>query len=168
MTVGQNVALPLEMQTEQDPETIDIIVSMKLDWVGLLHRKDNLPSEISGGQQKRAGLARAIALDPRVVFYDEPSAGLDPIATTQIDERITDMKAKLGMTNVVVTHVMESVQRIADHIVMLDRGTVLLNGTLRDLMDCKTEKVRKFVRGETDVLTGAGGEVPQFVRDLLM
>lgn len=167
MTVGQNVALPISFHTKLDADTIDIMVKIKLEQVGLLHAKDRLPAEISGGMQKRAGLARAIALEPKVVFYDEPSAGLDPIATTQIDELINQLKDTMGMTNVVVTHVMESVQRIADKVLMLDRGQVILYGTLDDLLNSDNPKIQRFVRGETEGLAAEGSN-ESFVRDLLM
>jgi phospholipid/cholesterol/gamma-HCH transport system ATP-binding protein len=168
MTVGQNVSLPIEAHTKLDPETIEIMVKVKLEQVRLLPAMNRLPSEISGGMQKRAGLARAIALDPQIVFYDEPSAGLDPIATAVIDELITDLKKQMRMTNVVVTHVMESVQRIADHIVMLDKGRILLNGSLRDLLDATDPKIAGFVRGQTDQLAGEKEAFSEFVNDLLM
>ncbi|MCA9319775.1 MAG: ATP-binding cassette domain-containing protein, partial [Planctomycetes bacterium] len=167
MTVGENVALPIGMHTKQAPETIEIMVKVKLEQVGLRHAFDRLPAEISGGMQKRAALARAIALDPKIVFYDEPSAGLDPIATAVIDDLINDLKEKMGMTNVVVTHVMESVRRIADKIVMLDKGKIVLYGTLDDLLSSTDPRVVKFVNGETDALTG-GEDNQRFVADLLM
>lgn len=168
MTVGENVALPIEAHTKLDPQTIDIMVRVKLEQVGLSDAYDRLPSEISGGMQKRAGLARAIALDPEIVFYDEPSAGLDPIATAVVDELINDMKKKMGMTNIVVTHVMESVRRIADRIIMLDRGHVLLDGTLDDLLGSDDPRIQSFVKGETEQLVGDSTAFDRFVSDLLM
>ncbi len=168
MTVGQNVGLPIGFHTKQAAETIDIMVKVKLEQVGLLDAKDRLPAEISGGMQKRAGLARAVALDPKIVFYDEPSAGLDPIATAVIDELINDFKTKMGMTNVVVTHVMESVRRIADKIVMLDKGKVILYGTLDDLLNSTDPKIVNFVNGEIDGQGGDDEAQRRFVSDLLM
>lgn len=168
MTVGENVALPISFHTKQARETIDIMVKVKLEQVGLGHAYDRLPAEISGGMQKRAALARAIALDPKIVFYDEPSAGLDPIATAVIDELINDLKKKMGMTNIVVTHVMESVNRIADKVVMLDKGKVILYGTLQDLLDSEDPRVKTFVKGETDHLAGDTDRQQAFVDDLLM
>ena len=168
MTVGQNVALPLEAHTKNTTTENDIIVTIKLEQVGLRGARDRLPSEISGGMQKRVGLARAIALDPKIVFYDEPSAGLDPIATSNIDQLINDLKDGYGMTNVVVTHVMESVQRIADKIIMLDKGQVLLAGTLDDLMSSDDPKVRRFVRGEVDILEPGGAEYLEYLDDLMI
>ncbi|MAG58862.1 MAG: ABC transporter ATP-binding protein [Planctomycetes bacterium] len=122
MSIADNVALPIGYHTKLDADTIETMVKMKLYQVDLLHAADRRPSAISGGMQKRAAVARALALDPKILFYDEPSAGLDPIATTRIDELINKLKTTMRMTNVVVTHVMESVQRIADHIIMLDKG----------------------------------------------
>ena len=168
MTVGENVALPIGMHTKQNPATIDIMVKMKLEQVGLRDAYDRLPSEISGGMQKRAALARAIALDPKIVFHDEPSAGLDPIATAVIDELINDLKKQMGMTNVVVTHVMESVRRIADKIVMLDKGKVILYGTLDDLLNSDDPRIVKFVNGETEGLAGEDDASVRFLNDLMI
>ena len=113
MSIADNVALPIGYHTKLDADTIETMVKMKLYQVDLLHAADRRPSAISGGMQKRAAVARALALDPKILFYDEPSAGLDPIATTRIDELINKLKTTMRMTNVVVTHVMESVQRFA-------------------------------------------------------
>ena len=168
LTVAQNVALLISMHTKIEAATIDIMVMLKLEQVGIRHAGDRLPSEISGGMQKRAGLARAIALDPKIVFYDEPSAGLDPIATTVIDELINDLKTKMGMTNVVVTHVMESVRRIADKVIMLDKGQLILNGTLDDLLNSKDERIVRFVNGEVQRPDVQGEEYQRFINDLLM
>ncbi|HUS91217.1 MAG TPA: ABC transporter ATP-binding protein, partial [Phycisphaerae bacterium] len=125
MTVGQNVALPLREHTDLDADTIDIIVRIKLELVGLREAMDLMPAEISGGMKKRAGLARAIALDPEILFYDEPSAGLDPVTSAEIDQLIMDLSGKLGVTSVVVTHEMDSAFRIADRMAMLDKGLML-------------------------------------------
>ena len=168
MTIGQNVSLPIGFHTKLDAATIDIMVKVKLEQVGLSHAYDRLPAEISGGMQKRAALARSIALDPKIVFYDEPSAGLDPIATAVIDELINDLKTKMGMTNVVVTHVMESVRRIADKIVMLDKGRVVLYGTLNDLLESTDPNIVRFVNGETGRGENEEAAYKDFVNDLLM
>ena len=125
MTLAENVALPIEFHTKLDEEVIDAMVKIKLNQVGLREAAEKRPSEISGGMLKRAAIARALARDPKILFYDEPSAGLDPISTTRIDVLINELKNVMKITNVVVTHVMESVRRIADHVVMLDRGRVL-------------------------------------------
>ncbi len=125
MTVAQNVALPLQEHTDLDPDIIDIQVKIKLELVGLREHADKFPAQISGGMKKRAGLARALALDPRVLFYDEPSAGLDPVTSAEIDRLIIDLSKKIGVTSVVVTHEMDSAFAIADRMAMLDKGRML-------------------------------------------
>ncbi|MHC4448296.1 MAG: ABC transporter ATP-binding protein [Planctomycetota bacterium] len=168
MTVGENVALPLEHHTRLDRDTIATVVKIKLHQVDLLHAADLRPAEISGGMQKRAAVARALALDPKILCYDEPSAGLDPIATTRIDQLINRLKTTMGMTNVVVTHVMESVQRIADRVVMLDKGRVILDGDLDRLAASDDPRVRQFRTGELDG-PAYGTTAPQdYLKDLLL
>jgi phospholipid/cholesterol/gamma-HCH transport system ATP-binding protein len=125
MTVSENVALPLIEHSYVVPSIIDIVVTMKLQQVKMLAHRHKMPSQLSGGQKKRAGLARATALDPEILFYDEPSAGLDPVTSCAIDELMMDLSKKLHVTSVVVTHEMDSAFRIADRMVMLDRGRVL-------------------------------------------
>jgi len=129
MTLAENVALPLVEHSFVDPSIIDIVVTLKLQQVRMLAHRDKLPSQLSGGQKKRAGLARATALDPEILFYDEPSAGLDPVTSAAIDELIMDLSKKLRVTSVVVTHEMDSAFRIADRMVMLEKGRVLKIGT---------------------------------------
>ncbi|HRX85141.1 MAG TPA: ATP-binding cassette domain-containing protein, partial [Phycisphaerae bacterium] len=107
-------------------------VTLKLQQVKMLPHRDKMPAQLSGGQKKRAGLARATALDPEILFYDEPSAGLDPVTSTAIDDLIIDLSHKLQVTSVVVTHEMDSAFRIADRMVMLDKGRVLRVGTRAD------------------------------------
>ena len=128
MTVAENVALPLQEHSYVDPSVIDIVVTLKLQQVRMLEHRDKLPSQLSGGQKKRAGLARATALDPEILFYDEPSAGLDPVTSAAIDELMMDLSKKLNVTSVVVTHEMDSAFRIADRMVMLEKGRVLKIG----------------------------------------
>ncbi len=158
MTVGENVALPLKEHTNLDADTIDIMVRMKLELVGLRHAMNLMPAEISGGMKKRAGLARAIALDPEILFYDEPSAGLDPVTSAEIDQLMMDLSRKLGVTSVVVTHEMDSAFRIADRMAMLDCGRVLMVGkreefeAIRDgrpTGDENTDLIRQFLRGDS-------------------
>ena len=168
MSIAENVALPLEHHSRQDPETVALVVKIKLQQVDLLHAADRLPSEISGGMIKRAAVARALALDPRVMFYDEPSAGLDPIATARIDRLINRLKESMGMTSVVVTHEMESVRRIADHVVLLDRGTILLDGSLDDLLSSSEPRVRQFVEGDVEALSAESATLHAYHRDLLL
>ncbi|MFW6146181.1 MAG: ABC transporter ATP-binding protein [Planctomycetota bacterium] len=158
MTVADNVALPLREHADLDEATIEIIVKLKLELVNLREAADRMPAEISGGMTKRAGLARAIALDPELLFYDEPSSGLDPVTAAEIDQLIADLTGKLGVTSVVVTHDMDSAFRIADRMLMLDRGRVLKIGAreafvaLRDApaaADPTTELIRQFLRGDS-------------------
>jgi len=159
MTVGENVALPLREHTNLDEQTIEIMVKIKLEQVGLREAVDLMPAEISGGMKKRAGLARAIALDPEILFYDEPSAGLDPVTSAEIDQLIIDLSRKLGVTSVVVTHEMDSAFRVADRMAMLDRGKMLKVGSraefeaLRDGPPTGREDldlIRQFLRGDSE------------------
>ncbi len=159
LTVGENVALLLQEHTNLNESTIEIMVKIKLELVGLREHADKMPAQISGGMKKRAGLARAIALDPQILFYDEPSAGLDPVTSAQIDQLIIDLTRKLHVTSVVVTHEMDSAFTIADRMCMLDNGRILKTGSrlefeaLRDsdLAKLKSEQdrlVRQFLRGD--------------------
>ena len=157
MTVGQNVALPLQEHTDLDADTIDIIVRIKLELVGLREAMNLMPAEISGGMKKRAGLARAIALDPEILFYDEPSAGLDPVTSAEIDQLIMDLAGKLGVTSVVVTHEMDSAFRIADRMAMLDKGRMLKVAPRAEFEairagpvtgDDTIDLIRQFLRGD--------------------
>jgi phospholipid/cholesterol/gamma-HCH transport system ATP-binding protein len=150
MTVGENVALPLREHTDLPDETIDIMVKIKLELVGLRRHTDKMPGELSGGMKKRAGLARAIALDPKILFYDEPSAGLDPVTSHEIDLLIRDLNRKLGVTSVVVTHEMDSAFRIADRMVLLDQGKFIISGTPDEMRDSTDPLVRQFVHGLID------------------
>ncbi len=150
MSVADNVALPLRTHTDLADETIDIMVKIKLELVGLRDDAAKMPSELSGGMKKRAGLARAIALDPKILFYDEPSAGLDPVTSHQIDNLIMDLNGKLGVTSVVVTHEMDSAFRIADRMVLLDRGKFIISGTPDELHNSTDPLVRQFVHGDTE------------------
>jgi phospholipid/cholesterol/gamma-HCH transport system ATP-binding protein len=147
MTVGQNVALPLREHTDLPEETIEIMVKIKLELVGLRPHADKMPAQLSGGMKKRAGLARAIALDPKILFYDEPSAGLDPVTSTEIDQLIIDLNDKLGVTSVVVTHEMDSAFRIADRMVLLDRGKFIAAGSPQEMKTSDNPIVHQFVYG---------------------
>ncbi|MCH7814841.1 MAG: ATP-binding cassette domain-containing protein [Planctomycetes bacterium] len=128
LTLAENVALPLQEHSHVDPSVIDLVVTLKLQQVKMLPHRDKLPAQLSGGQRKRAGLARATALDPEILFYDEPSAGLDPVTSTAIDGLMMDLSKKLQVTSVVVTHEMDSAFRIADRMVILEQGRVLRLG----------------------------------------
>ncbi len=148
VTVGENVALPLREHTDLSPEIIDIIVKIKLELVGLTGFEKFFPHQISGGMKKRVALARAIALDPKIVFYDEPGAGLDPITASMIDQLILDLSRKLKITSVVVTHEMKSAFRIADQMIVLHRGKVLAQGTPGEIKETADPYVRQFIFGE--------------------
>lgn len=147
MTVAENVALPLREHSELPEETIEIMVKIKLELVGLREHSDKMPSELSGGMKKRAGLARALSLDPKVLFYDEPSAGLDPVTSAEIDQLIINLNKQLGVTSVVVTHEMDSAFRIADRMVLLDRGKFVISGTPQEMRDSKDPLVYQFING---------------------
>ncbi|HPO15757.1 MAG TPA: ABC transporter ATP-binding protein [Candidatus Hydrogenedentes bacterium] len=150
MTVGDNVALPLREYGNMDEPLIQAVVRMKLGLVGLADMAHLMPDELSGGMRKRAGLARAIALDPPLVYFDEPSAGLDPIMACGLDELILDLRRMLGITFVIVTHELDSIRKIADRILMLDRGTVIFDGTMEDVERTETERVRQFFERRPD------------------
>jgi phospholipid/cholesterol/gamma-HCH transport system ATP-binding protein len=169
MNVADNVALPLREHTDLPEETIEIMVKIKLELVGLREHADKMPAQLSGGMKKRAGLARAIALDPRILFYDEPSAGLDPVTSAEIDQLIIDLNVKLGVTSVVVTHEMDSAFRVADRMVLLDRGRFVAAGTPDEMRDSTDPLVRQFVHGLTEgPLTDrrrAGGYEDDLLRD---
>ncbi len=132
MSVAENVALPLREHSTVEQAIIDIVVTLKLQQVHMLPHREKMPSQLSGGQKKRAALARATVLDPEILYYDEPSAGLDPVTSAAIDELIIDLSKKLNVTSIVVTHEMDSAFRIADRMVMLDRGRVLKIGTVEE------------------------------------
>jgi len=150
MTVGENVALPMHEHTDLDDSIIDIMVKMKLELVGLRDFGDLMPAQVSGGMKKRVGLARAIALDPEIIFYDEPSAGLDPIVAGVIDMLIMDLSKKLGVTSVVVTHDMNSAFKIADRMFMLYQGRVVAQGTAQEIRNSADPVVQQFITGAPD------------------
>lgn len=150
LSVGENVALPLREHTRLDDDIVRIIVKVKLELVGLTGFENLMPHQISGGMKKRVALARAIALDPKIVFYDEPGAGLDPITASVIDHLILDLTKKLHMTSVVVTHEMKSAFRIADRILVLHRGRVIAAGTPSEIQHSDHPYVNQFIRGEID------------------
>ena len=144
MTVGDNVALSLREHTELEDSTIKIMTRMKLDQVGLAGFEDFMPSQLSGGMKKRAALARSIAMDPDILFCDEPSAGLDPIVAVGIDQLILKLKKAFNMTIVVVTHELESVFLIADRVALLDGGKIIALGTVEELKQSGNDKVQQF------------------------
>jgi phospholipid/cholesterol/gamma-HCH transport system ATP-binding protein len=154
MSVGQNIMLPLREHTDLDPQTMAIMARMKLGAVDLAGFEDLMPSQLSGGMVKRAALARAIIMDPRILFCDEPSAGLDPVVASAIDDLILRLRDALGMTIVVVTHELESAFRIADRITVLDKGEILFVGTVDELRAHKSERIQNLLnrRSEEEIL----------------
>ena len=161
MTVGDNVALPLREHTKLEESTIDIILRLKLEQVGLAGFEYYMPSQLSGGMKKRAAVARALAMDPEVLFFDEPSAGLDPIIAAGIDQLILELKSAFRMTIVVVTHELASAYLIADRMVLIDKGNVVAIGTKEEMRSSSQPRVRQFldrvaepeVSRESDYLT---------------
>jgi len=160
MTVGENVALPLHEHTKLEESTIEIILRLKLDQVGLSGFENYMPAQLSGGMKKRAAVARALAMDPEILFFDEPSAGLDPIIAAGVDELILDLKRAFHMTIIVVTHELASAFLIADRMVLIDKGNVVAIGTTDEMRASAHPRVRQFldriaepaVSGELDYL----------------
>jgi len=145
MTVGENVAMPLRELTRLDENTIRIMSRMKLELVNLGGFQDLMPAELSGGMVKRAGLARATVMDPKLLFFDEPSAGLDPSVSAELDELILKLRDAMGMTIVVVTHELDSVFRIADRISVLDRGRMAFTGAPEDVWHAENPAVQDLL-----------------------
>lgn len=159
MSIADNVALPMRELTDLPDDLIQLQVKMKLEAVGLREHADKFPAQISGGMKKRAGLARALALDPKILFYDEPSAGLDPVTSAEIDQLILTLTKKLGVTSVVVTHEMDSAFTIADRMVMLDKGRCLKIAPRQDY-----ERIRTATREEAAMMSEDDRIVRQFIR----
>ena len=168
MTVGENVALPLREHTRLEDSTIEIILRLKLEQVGLEGFEYYAPSQLSGGMKKRAALARALGLAPEILFFDEPSAGLDPIIAAGIDELILHLKRAFRMTIIVVTHELASAFLIADRMLLIDRGNVVALGTPEEMRSSKQPRVRQFldrvpepeISGEMDYLQMLTAERP--------
>lgn len=151
LSVGQNVALPLKEHNHKLTSTeANEIVREKLALVGLEGVEERMPSEISGGMKKRVGLARAIVHNPQVILYDEPTSGLDPVMSNQINDLITSLQKKLGVTSICVTHDMESAYRIADRIGMMHGGQIIEEGTPDDIRNTQNPYVRQFIEGHTE------------------
>jgi phospholipid/cholesterol/gamma-HCH transport system ATP-binding protein len=150
MSVGENVALPLHEHTNLEDSTIQIMTRIKLEQVGLSGFESFAPSQLSGGMKKRAGIARALAMDPEILLFDEPSAGLDPIIAAGIDELILKLKHAFRMTIVVVTHELTSAFLIADRIVVLDRGSILAHGTPDEIRHSTLPRVQQFLGRQPD------------------
>src|SRR5216110_3626122 len=145
MTVGENVALPLREHTKLEDSTIEIILRLKLDQVGLSGFEDYMPSQLSGGMKKRAAVARALAMDPEILFFDEPSAGLDPIIAAGVDQLLLKLKEAFGITIIVVTHELASAFLIADRMVLIDKGNVVAIGPAEEMRSSTHPRVRQFL-----------------------
>ena len=163
MSVGGNVALPLREHTKLEESTIDIMTKIKLELVGLGGFEAFMPSELSGGMKKRAGLARAMAMDPEMIFYDEPSAGLDPIVAAGLDMLIRKMQSTFNLTSVVVTHEMSSVELIADRVCFLKNGEVVALGTREEIAASDHPFVRQFLARHPD---DEGSDQEDYLRSL--
>lgn len=150
MTVGENIMLPLYEHTELDRKTMEIMARLKMEVVGLAGFENLMPAELSGGMIKRAALARAIIMDPRLLFCDEPSAGLDPVVSSQIDDLILRLRDAMGMTIVVVTHELESAFKIADRICVLDKGDIIAVGTVAEIRAHPNERVQNLLNRRTE------------------
>jgi phospholipid/cholesterol/gamma-HCH transport system ATP-binding protein len=145
MTVGENVALPLREHTKLEDSTIEIMVRLKLEQVVLAGFEYYMPSQLSGGMKKRAAVARALAMDPEILFFDEPSAGLDPIIAAGIDQLILELKQAFRMTIIVVTHELASAYLIADRMVLIDKGHVVAIGTTAEMRASTQPRLRQFL-----------------------
>lgn len=145
MSVGENVALPLREHTKMTEDEIQDRVKERLEWVGLKNVEEMKPSSLSGGMKKRVGLARAIAMDPRFILYDEPTTGLDPIMSAVIDHLIRDLQRRMGITSIVVTHDMASATEVGDRVAMLVNGKIAYTGTPQDMLVTRDPMVRQFV-----------------------
>jgi phospholipid/cholesterol/gamma-HCH transport system ATP-binding protein len=145
LTVGENIALPLLEHTALEPSTVEVMVRIKLEQVGLSGFEHFSPSQLSGGMKKRAAFARAIALDPELLYFDEPSAGLDPITAAGIDDLILSLKRAYSITMVVVTHELASAFLIADRMILIDRGNIAAMGTGEEIRNSQHPRVRQFL-----------------------
>ena len=145
MSVGENVAFPLRERGGLDENTIRIMTRLKLEVVNLGGFQDLMPSQLSGGMVKRAALARAIVMDPSLLFFDEPSAGLDPVVSAELDDLILRLRDAMRMTMIVVTHELESAYKIADTITILDQGRVLMTGSVDEVRNSANERVQDLL-----------------------
>ncbi len=169
LTIAENVALPLREHTDLPAEVIAEAVRLKLALVELSHAEHLLPSELSGGMRKRAALARAMALDPQILFCDEPSAGLDPLTSAELDELILRLKDRFGMAVVVVTHELASIEKISDEVLMLSGGKVIADGPLAEVKRADQPEIRAFfgrvaageMRREQSALEALEGDFPK-------
>lgn len=150
LTVGENIAFPLKEAGMKDPKKIGQRVTEALEIVRLPGQESKMPSDLSGGMRKRVALARAVVERPDCVLYDEPHAGLDPVTADSIDHLIKELQRDHGITNIVITHEMRSVFRIADHVIFMEGGTVYWRGAPQEMLDCGDAKLRNFVEGNSE------------------
>ncbi|MBI4183440.1 MAG: ABC transporter ATP-binding protein [Proteobacteria bacterium] len=153
MTVGENIMLALREHTDLDERTMRIMARMKLEVVGLAGFEGLMPSELSGGMTKRAAFARAIIMDPKLLFCDEPSAGLDPIVAAELDDLILKLRDALGITIVVVTHELESALKIADRLIVLDRGEILMVGSVEEVRASPNPRIQNLLNRRSEEAT---------------
>ena len=142
MTLIDNIELPLKQNTQLDSSTIRIMSRMKLEMMAIADAEDLMPSELSGGMLKRAGLARAMVMDPEILFFDEPSSGLDPVTSAELDEQILGLRSALGITIIAITHDLESALKVADRILVLNEGQILEIGTVNEIRNSRNESVQ--------------------------
>ena len=145
MSIGENVQLPLREHTHLDEKTMEIMARMKLEVVNLGGFEKLMPAELTGGMIKRAAVARAIVMDPKLMFFDEPSAGLDPVVSAELDELILNLRDAMKMTIVVVTHELESAFKIADRITVLDQGNILMTDTVENIKNSDNERIQSLL-----------------------
>lgn len=150
MSVGENIMLPLTEHTKLDRQTMEIMMRMKLEVVDLAGFEDLMPAELSGGMIKRAALARAVVMDPKILFCDEPSAGLDPVVSASIDELLLRLRDAMHMSIVVITHELDSAFKIADRITILDRGKVLMVGSVAEVKASDNERIQNILHRRTE------------------
>ena len=168
MTVGENIMLPLREHTRLDARTMRIMARMKMEVVNLGGFEDLMPAELSGGMIKRAAFARAIIMDPQILFCDEPSAGLDPVVAATIDQLILDLRAAFNMTIVVVTHELESAFAIADRICVLDQGEIRIIGTVDEVRNCHDTRVQALLnRTAEDTVMDPDSYLERLTGDIL-
>ncbi len=166
MTIAENIELPLREFTDLPPETRRIMARIKLGMVGLEDAMDRLPSQLSGGMIKRAALARALAMDPDIVLFDEPSAGLDPITSAEIDRLVLRLKKAFDVTLVVVTHELESAFTIADRIALSHQGRFLITGTPAELRSCEDSRVQDFLHRRPRATQDGAEKFRRFIDEL--
>jgi phospholipid/cholesterol/gamma-HCH transport system ATP-binding protein len=150
MSVGENVGLALREHRRLPPDQIRKRVAERLEWVGLKGVESMKPASLSGGMRKRVGLARAIAMDPQFILYDEPTTGLDPIMADVIDRLVRAMQKRLGVTSIVVTHDLTSASKVADRVAMLHQGRVVFTGTFEELRNTRDPMLRQFIEGSSE------------------